>query len=447
MEKETNLDIFFNKYYDMFIKYTKKNNDPIKLKYGIKYIYNCSDEEYEDYFTSFCEKKLKLYLDLYFNSDKQYKYKCWDYLFLASKDLLNLPYIYKEENKNKEDKMYNDYVIIHYSNYLYDFLKDKIKLLTEDELIEFSYNYVINKYKNYKGKDNFRVNIFILISRIKEKIYDLDGFFILYFKHNGNQEKIIKYFKDKYKYLLNETKYMQNKKYLMQNFDDIIIDSLKSIYKYRENYEYNLIKVIDQYNNLYKSQNNLYNSKVIRKDISESEKEKIKEEYSYIKEKCFLKYKGLMEDDELRNLIDLKYNIYFDGYFKGNSNSIINKYLMTQLDCYFGRKMNNKETIEENKDLYDDIYNKYLYLYYKFLEKANKNISLKGASEVLFSTYENAIKKCLIKCVNDNKSIESQKRSIYFKMYYIYCKLLEDSNQENVKFVDEDTYTDKKKLK
>lgn len=359
----------------MHIKDLIEENKKTKNENSIKKII-------EYYEPSFCEKILKNYGDEYVEKAKVILPSLVNYYFSASlKDSLSNYLRKKSKTVFNEQKIMNfndvmnsenkELIKIHYIEKFYNLIKEKCYTsnINDDEIKKLSEKIINDMYNSYLKSDkkssvsnyfNSRINVKINMYRQKDQLL-LD-----YIVNFGVTEKLIFYFCYKYINILGEFRFLTEAEYeeiikkTTEKFSSLHCDIEYIIRKKSRKKQQEKINLMKKYLEKIKSGD-------------ETNKEELREHYSYIIEVVINNFKNKLSvpEDILREKINKKYDDYFNAAIESIKNNTCNnfqRYINTRLSEYL---KNNKffnnyiddekrvEYIKTNIDIVDKFASKY----------------------------------------------------------------------------------------
>lgn len=330
-----------------------------------------------------------------------------------------------------QDKIKFNKILKHYSDRFYLDIKGFNTILSEKELKQLSYEFIKKTILTVESnKCDFRVNIgnriIDEIALYKTNNENIIRRYVLLF---GTNNKIVKYYSMKYKYLLEKYECSKDYDYLCKNFDKIVKESLLDIKKISFTFKKAINKNLIKY-----SKKNSINAE---EEISLIRNNKIGidevyKNYSYIKKGIFKRFKDKfnLSDDELMFLIDKKYLEFICAYFNGTSSSEVYKYLNTRLSEYFNKC---NPLTKEDRDLINIIYYEYYDLIDFVINKFETFVSYSVAKVMLEETYLE-----LIYCyylMNKNYDLENYFNKKFDKQV---SKLLDNCSLKDFRIIYED---------
>lgn len=341
--------------------------------------------------------------------DNNFKYRLDDFLNRKANTL------FSEKEKriiiggkiDSEDEEKIKRVVNHYSNHFYQKIKKYNKILSDEELREFSYILIKTNVLKLMNNNTYIRNLMLNYIMREVEVYknDEEKMMKRFVLVNGINDNILKYFTEKYSYLLEEYKADRMYNCLKSYYKEIIIESLEMITRI----DCKLEKIIMK--NLYKKYENekIKEQKFIDNKIVSKESFKcIYENYSYIKDIIYNKFinKTIFTDEELILEIDKKYIDYVNAYLNGTMDSNVQRYINARLTDYF---KSGVRTIPEKIFYKTDDYYYYSYYIDKYLDKLQANYPRNLALEELKNLYDEIFNKHYIKQRKTNIMIIIQK--------------------------------------
>lgn len=275
----------------------------------------------------------------------------------------------KNDNTQKSINLLCEY----YSNRLFEKIKDTNCLLSKNELEKVCYFEVKNRLSRFNNiSTSSFLNVMNSYVYSKADVYKKEeNIYFDYIKYIGINDVILNYYCDKYNYMLdefrNEEKYINLKK----DFKNIIKEAL-----IERNNKLQLLdriinkKITDKYF-IYK--NLSYEDIKNIKNLSVQKQQLVKERYSYIKDRLFEKYKGTIDDEQLRSFIDEKYDKFFNVCINSESNYSISRYMYTRLNeaitTFINKITLENKYFDEHQKEYELNKNTYYYLVDKYFKK------------------------------------------------------------------------------
>lgn len=314
----------------------------VKAKNGDKNAFNYLVEHYEEIFCDNvvkyngndeslrkeAKKELPDLIRKYLNSD------CKSAIdqYLRYRALYN----FKEKEKISDTRTKNrDYLIDIYSKrFLKHILKYK-NILTEEELEKYSINYITNLVNMYiDDRDSFSNNINSRIAFETKYVQDTEVFLIRYIVEVSSNDRIVDYFYNKYLYILEEYKTKSSYSMLKDSFREIIENVLNNITTYVSSIETHIRKGINKKQAEIKE----YLKEEVKK-VRYDEQSKILIYHSYysVIEFIYEKYKDKidMPEEEIKEILKEKYDLYFNGYINGTATSDLRKHLINSFNNFF----------------------------------------------------------------------------------------------------------------
>ncbi len=262
-------------------------------------------------------------------------------------------------------------LVVHYADILYYKINKNHANLSEKEIKNICKEIIKDVIKNYAGSNlEFTTYMAIQLYRLEKLSLNEEKFLIRYVLSAGTNEKIIKYFCNKYDFLLDSYKFTIQYNYLKNNFYKIVEESLSDINSVKNSVQKRIHSNIIKYTSIIKKKIRELETEAIKEDKNKIYD--IKENYYYITEEFFYANRGIIPDKSLRKLIQDKFDKFLKAYINGKSNKTPSFYLYDRFNNFFSlyfekqaeeeMKMDNlskadkdkfESTIEENKDLID----------------------------------------------------------------------------------------------
>ena len=214
----------------------------------------------------------------------------------------------------------------HYSDKIYELLRDKKSILTKEELEKFCFDFLMVKIDNFANKENFQTRMILVTSRLNKKIKDEEDLLIEYIKYEGLNDKILNYFINKYKYIIEDSKYKTYEK----EFGNLILDCIKN--RYNQDFPRFLESNIKE---RYNEDRNKARELLKKDNLNIDEINFIKDVYSYYKSIFFERYHGIIDDEVLKQIIDKKYNYFIDLYLSGPKSRELSQALNDKMTMFF----------------------------------------------------------------------------------------------------------------
>ena len=261
----------------------------------------------------------------------------------------------KKVDLNNKEKV--DNIVKHYSNVLYKrlspyntVLNDKdFKFYTEEQIKFFVYNYG-EKWGDLRSNLNSRI-----YSMVNYQKHNNEYIMEKYIQYVGINKDILFYYSEKYKFLLEEYNNTRFYLSLKNNYVKIIKEVLLKNNLYIINVESNIREELKHYSYKYINEE----VKVLKSNKRIENKEDIYSNYLYYKDIMFDKYKDKLtiSNSKLKQIIDERYDMYFNAYIYGKSNRTFSRYFNTRLGDYL--KMYMKDYIPKENYVDDNIKEKH----------------------------------------------------------------------------------------
>lgn len=327
-----------------------KNEELVKeiTEYYEPYFINMVKRSYGQEYSKIAKEMLPIIIKYYFNNNINEDLSM--YLIRRSKNMFEI-----EKNFNKIIKSEDSKVIKFY--YIYFMHKNLLKncktqMLSKEELFELCSKDVTTYYNNYirtEKKSSASFYFLKLIERQLGRYQNEDVLLLTYAKKVKVTDNIKNYFYDKYKDFLID--YCNNDILWYKTSIDNALN-LKVINIFSD-FKPTIINEIDKYNKAYK----FYIKKEIQKvkDHEDANIEDIKKYYSYIKDLIFNELYSYVNisNDELKNLIDIKYEDYFKAgitYISNNKDGYLSSYINNRLkDFLLSLTYMYKEEVKKTK--------------------------------------------------------------------------------------------------
>lgn len=257
------------------------------------------------------------------------------YLVKNVKNIFKVGRNFNELIKSENSKMIKFYYIYFMHQRL--FKNCKTQILSKEELFELCSKDVTTFYNNYirtEKRTNASFYFLKLIERQLGRYQDEDVLLLTYAKKVKVTDNIKNYFYDKYKDLLSN--YCNNDIVCYKTSIDNALN-LKVVNIFGD-FKTTVINQIEKYHKAYKAY--IINEIQKVKNHEDADIEEIKKYYSYIKDLFFdnLHCKVNINDDELENLIDIKYEDYFKAgiiYISNNKDGYLASYINNRLKGFF----------------------------------------------------------------------------------------------------------------
>lgn len=294
------------------------------------------------------KEKLPNFIKMYLASS--YKKDIDSFLrYKASHEFKELEKIKDTRNKDK------DYLISIYSKRFLKHITKYKYILTEEELERYSIKYITKLVDLFiSDRNSFSNNINSRISFESKYIQDEEIFLSRYIVEEGVNDKIVDYLSNKYRYLLDEYKTKNSYFILNACYKYIISDVLDNVTSHKVSMGSYMKKQI------HKKHLQIVSELNGMEDIAKQDKAtRILLYYSYssIKTLIFENYKDIVNIPtlKLKNLINQKYDIYFNNYINGNVKRDLRRHIINSFNSYFSYFLNSMEEIDNKKYVDKDI--------------------------------------------------------------------------------------------
>ena len=238
-----------------------------------------------------------------------------------------------------------------YTKRLLEEFKTINKVLTEEELYNYTYDLISNIIDELsKDRENLATKLGTFFARQKRFVKTEEALLIRYILQKKYNDNIINFFVNKYKYILNEYSSKTSYSYLCENFRNIVVEVLEELSSYKKSIELCIKKKVQKFHSDYTKD---IQSVELNIRSSDERKDELYEANSVLKNRVYEYYrkKVNLSEKELKKLIDENYESYFEAYVNGKCTKTLSQYILTRFsECFNKTKYTKKLTPEKQEE-------------------------------------------------------------------------------------------------